>query len=46
MVTVYRFNYPPLTITLDSIKNIYPEQGILHINLKNGDNIVGYNVVF
>lgn len=46
MVTIYRFNYPPLTITLDSIKNIYSEQGILKINLKNGEELVGYNVVF
>ena len=46
MVTVYRFNYPPLTITLDNIKNIYSEQGILKINLKNGEEIVGYNVIF
>lgn len=46
MVKVYRFNYPPLTITLDNIKNIYSEQGILKINLKNGEEIVGYNVIF
>ena len=46
MVKVYRFNYPPLTITLNNIKNIYSEQGILKINLKNGEEIVGYNVVF
>lgn len=46
MVTVYRFNYPPLTITLNDIKNIYSEQGILKINLKNGEQIVGYNIVF
>ena len=46
MVTVYRFNYPPLTITLDNIKNIYSEQGILKINLKNGEELAGYNVVF
>lgn len=46
MVTVYRFNHPPLTITLDSIKNIYSEQSILKINLKDGEQIIGYNVVF
>lgn len=46
MVTVYRFNHPPLTITLDNIKNIYSEQGILKIILKNGEQITGYNVVF
>lgn len=46
MVTVYRFNYPPLTITLNSIKNIYSEQGVLKINLNNGEEIIGYNVVF
>lgn len=46
MVTIYRFNYPPLTITLDNIKNIYSEQGLLKINLKNDEQIVGYNAVF
>lgn len=46
MVTVYRFNYPPLTITLDSIKNIHSEQGILVINTKNGERISGYNITF
>ena len=46
MVTIYRFNYPPITTPLDTIKNIYSEQGILHVMLKNGDKIDGYNVVF
>ena len=46
MVTIYRFNYPPLTITLNDIKNIFSEQGILKINLKNGEQIIGYNAVF
>ena len=46
MVTIYRFNYPPLTVALDNIKNIYSEQGTLRVNLKNGEEIAGYNVVF
>lgn len=46
MVKIFRFNHPPVTITLDSIENIYSDQTVLKINLKNGDTIVGYNVVF
>ena len=46
MVKIFRFNHPPLTIALDSIRNIYSDQSILKINLKNGEEIAGYNVVF
>lgn len=46
MITVYRFDKVPITIALDSIKNIYVENNLLYINLKNGNRICGYNIHF
>lgn len=46
MVKIFRFNHPPLDVTIDSIRNIYYENHLLHICLKSGEEIVGYNVVF
>lgn len=46
MVKIFRYNDVPVDVNIDSINNIYNEGSILHVVLKNGEQITGYNVVF
>jgi len=46
MVKIFRYNHPPVDVTIDSIRNIYNENSLLHVCLKSGEEIEGYNVVF
>ena len=47
MITINRFNNVPVTISLDSIRNIAAHSdNLLVVHLKDGTEIIGYNVVF